>query len=123
VVKVFGIEVVVEKKGLTLLHARLRGKMWVCRITELRYEMDRDVTMIKWDDGTHRGAVGTSGLLQDIHTSDRVRGLPVTTRHGELRYDIETVDECKVEGMLWSHFPNRVKDESYLSYEKTCLWW
>jgi hypothetical protein len=118
--EVFGIKVVVEKESLALFHTRLRGKVRICCLIKLRYEVYRNMTMVQWDNGSHGGTIGTGGFLQHIHTSDGVRDMPVTTRHGELRDDIETVDICEVEGKFGFCFPNRVKDALYLPYEKSC---
>lgn len=55
--EIFGIEVVVEKKRLALLHACLGGEVGICRITKLRDKVNRDMTMEKWNNGAHGGTV------------------------------------------------------------------
>ena len=98
--EVFRIEVVIEKKRLAPLHARLGGKIGICYLTKPWNKVDRDMTMVKGDNGTHGVTVGTNGFLQHIHASDRVWGKSLTGGHADLGYNIEAVDVCEIEGKL-----------------------
>jgi hypothetical protein len=98
--EVFRTEVVTEKKRLAPLHACLGGKIGICHLTKLWYKVDRDMTMVKGDNGTHGVTVGTSGFLQYIHASDQVWDKSLTREHADLGYNIEAVDICKIEGKL-----------------------
>ena len=98
--EVFRIEVVIEKKRLALLHAHLGGKIGICHLTKPWYKVNRDMTMVKGDNGTHGVTIGMSGFLQYIHASDWVWGKSLTRGHADLGYNIEAVDVCKIEGKL-----------------------
>ena len=117
--EILRVEVVIKEKCHALFCTRLSSQMGVRCVTKLRHKIDRNMAMIKGDNGTHGGPVGAGGFFQYIHASDRVGDRPLTARHAELGYDVKTMDVCEIEGESRLQLPNGVEDEPDLSYKKT----
>jgi hypothetical protein len=77
--------------------------------------------VVKWDNSTHGRTIGANGLLQDIHTGDRIGHGSLTMRCMKLRNDVETVDICEIHRGLGFHLPDGAENEAYLPYKETLM--